>query len=64
MAVKIQIRGGTSGQWTTANPVLGNREPAIETDTLKMKVGDGSTRVELSRLCLYGRDGRGRERNR
>lgn len=41
MAVKIQLRGDTAANWTTANPVLASREMAIETDTLKLKVGNG-----------------------
>lgn len=43
MATKIQIRGGTAAQWTTANPTLSEREMGVETDTLKFKIGDGST---------------------
>ena len=43
MATKIQLRGGTMAQWATANPILASREPAIETDTGKMKIGNGST---------------------
>ena len=43
MASRIQIRGGTAAQWTTANPVLAAREMAMETDTNKLKMGDGVT---------------------
>jgi len=39
----IQIRGGTAAAWTSANPILGAREPGVETDTLYMKFGDGVT---------------------
>lgn len=39
----IQLRGGTAAAWTSANPVLDAREPGIETDTRKIKYGDGST---------------------
>lgn len=39
----IQMRRGTAAQWTTANPVLTSGEPGFETDTLKFKLGDGST---------------------
>jgi len=42
MAVHIQLRGGTAAQWTSANPVLMQREMGVETDTLKVKMGDGS----------------------
>lgn len=40
---KVQLRRATSAQWTSANTVLKNAEPAIETDTGKFKVGDGIT---------------------
>jgi hypothetical protein len=43
MAVQIQIRRGTASQWTSANPTLASGELAHETDTGKIKVGDGST---------------------
>ncbi len=39
--VTIQVRGGTAAQWTSANPVLANREAGLETDTLKLKYGNG-----------------------
>ena len=32
MATLIQLRGDTSANWTSANPVLAERELAIETD--------------------------------
>ena len=43
MAVQIQLRRGTASAWTTANPTLAVGEFAIETDTDKYKIGDGST---------------------
>lgn len=39
----IQLRAGTAAQWTAANPTLLLAEPGLETDTLKIKYGDGST---------------------
>jgi len=39
----LQIRHGTAAQWAAANPVLKNGEPGAETDTKKLKVGDGTT---------------------
>jgi hypothetical protein len=39
----IQIRRGTAAQWTSANPTLTAGEQGFETDTGKMKIGDGST---------------------
>lgn len=41
---RIQLRQGLSSDWVTANPVLASGEPGVESDTLKIKVGDG-TRV-------------------
>lgn len=39
----IQIRRGTSAEWNEANPVLSAGEPGLETDTRKIKHGDGVT---------------------
>jgi hypothetical protein len=43
MAVQIQIRRGTAANWTSANPTLAEGELGYETDTGKLKAGDGST---------------------
>jgi len=43
MAVQIQLRRDTAANWTAANPVLAAGEMGVETDTLKLKLGDGST---------------------
>ena len=43
MADIVQIRRDTAANWTNANPTLANGEQGYETDTKKMKVGDGST---------------------
>lgn len=43
MASVIQLKRGTAAAWTSANPVLAAGEAGFETDTKKMKVGDGST---------------------
>ena len=43
MAVQIQLRRGTASAWTSANPTLAIGELAVETDTDKYKIGDGST---------------------
>ena len=42
-ATKIQLRRDTASNWTTTNPVLNSGEPAFETDTGKLKYGDGTT---------------------
>ena len=43
MASIIQIRRDTAANWTSANPILAQGELGLETDTLKIKAGDGST---------------------
>ena len=43
MANKIQIRRDTAANWTSANPTLSQGEQGYETDTGKLKIGDGST---------------------
>ncbi len=39
----IKFRKETAANWSTVNPVLNEGEPGIETDTLKMKVGNGTS---------------------
>ncbi len=39
----IQLRNDTAANWTLANPTLGPGEIGVETDTLKIKVGNGNT---------------------
>ena len=43
MAVQIQIRRGTASLWTSTNPTVAAGEFGYETDTGKLKIGDGST---------------------
>jgi hypothetical protein len=43
VVTQIQIRRGTASQWTSANPTLAAGEQGYETDTGKMKIGNGST---------------------
>jgi hypothetical protein len=43
MAMRIQFRRGTASQWASANPVLADGELGLETDTLKFKIGNGSS---------------------
>lgn len=38
---RIQIRRDTSNNWATYNPVLADGEFALETDTRKLKIGNG-----------------------
>lgn len=41
--VTIKIRRGTAAEWTAENPILAAGELGLETDTQKMKVGDGAS---------------------
>lgn len=43
MTTTIQLKRGISTDWTTNNPVLAAGEVGIETDTNKIKIGNGST---------------------
>ena len=38
----VQLRNDTAANWTTNNPTLALGEMGIETDTKRIKVGDGS----------------------
>ena len=40
---QIKLRRDTSANFASSNPILGNGEPAYETDTKKLKIGDGTT---------------------
>lgn len=39
----IQLRRGTAASWTSTNPTLAAGEVGVETDTRKIKIGDGTT---------------------
>ncbi len=41
MAVEIQLRRDSAANWTSENPTLAEGEPGYETDTGKIKYGDG-----------------------
>lgn len=41
---QIRLRRDASWNWARMNPVLGEGEPAYETDSKKFKIGDGSAR--------------------
>jgi hypothetical protein len=43
VVTQIQIRRGTAAQWTSTNPTLASGEQGFETDTNKMKIGNGAT---------------------
>lgn len=40
---QIQLRSDTAAVWTSANPTLALGEPGIESDTRKLKIGNGIT---------------------
>lgn len=39
----LQLRHDTAANWRTKNPILAAGEAGVETDTFKLKLGDGST---------------------
>lgn len=41
---RVQLRHDASANWTSANPLLLQGEIGIETDTNRMKLGDGINR--------------------
>jgi|HubBroStandDraft_2_1064218.scaffolds.fasta_scaffold71784_2 hypothetical protein len=43
MSTQLQIRRGTAAAWTSADPILAEGEPGLETDTNKLKFGDGTS---------------------
>jgi hypothetical protein len=43
MADIIQVRGGTAAGAVSTNPILAQKELGYETDTGKLKIGDGAT---------------------
>jgi len=49
----IKLRRGSKSTWSSANPVLNLAEPGLETDTGRIKYGDGST--AWNSLPYFGR---------
>ena len=43
IAARVQLRRGTIAQWTAANPTLLAGEAGYETDTGRLRIGDGTT---------------------
>lgn len=43
MPVQVQLRRGTTAQWSSANPTLAAGELGVDTALTKFKVGNGST---------------------
>lgn len=48
----IKLRGGTALQWGVANPVLASSEAGVETDTGKVKLGNGTTAWNSLAYCI------------
>ena len=48
----IQLRRGTSAQWSSANPVLGSGELGVDTTLKILKLGDGA--AAWASLSTYG----------
>jgi hypothetical protein len=42
MATQIQLRRDTAANWQSVDPILAQGEPGLETDTGKIKYGDGA----------------------
>lgn len=59
MSSKIQLRRDSAANWTATNPVLAQGEPGLETDTNKVKYGDGSTAWNLLDYAAGGSGGAG-----
>lgn len=43
MAIQIQLRRGTAANWTSVNPTLASGEAGVETDTGRVKFGNGTS---------------------
>ena len=43
MATQLKLRRDTAANWIDADPTLAEGEPGFETDTGKLKIGDGTT---------------------
>ena len=56
---RVRPRGDTAANWASTNPVLALRELGIETDTRRLKVGDGTTPWNALPYYLSGADVRG-----
>jgi len=52
MPVQIQLRRGSTSEWTSANPVLALGEVGVDTTTKQFRIGDGSS--QWSALSAQG----------
>lgn len=53
--ITFQLRRGLHDKWIEENPILSEGEPAFETDTFRLKIGDGKTTYQA--LPYVGGDG-------
>lgn len=53
--ITFQLRRGLHDKWIEENPILSEGEPAFETDTFRLKIGDGKTAYQA--LPYIGEDG-------
>ncbi len=59
MSSKIQLRRDSAANWTATNPILAQGEPGLETDTNKVKYGNGTTAWNLLDYASGGSGGSG-----
>ena len=57
LELRFRVRRRTASDWTALNEVLLSAEIGLETDTGKIKIGDGTT--EWNGLAYFGRGGVG-----
>jgi hypothetical protein len=57
VVTQIQLRRGTAAQWTSANPTLSAGEQGWESDTNKLKIGNGSTAWNSLSYAITGAAG-------
>lgn len=43
ISARIRLRADTSSSWSSVNPILAIGEPGFETDTRRIRIGDGAT---------------------
>lgn len=53
----VIIRHGSAALWKSTNPLLASGEPGVETDTQKLKVGDGKRKWNLLPYVSQGSTG-------
>lgn len=56
MPYRHRVPRGTAADWTTVDPILADGEPGWESDTDKLKIGDGVTAWSLLPYLTGGGD--------